>query len=192
MRSRADLYISVDIEADGPIPGRYSMLSIGLCCAARFDGTKFEPYDPQQETFYCELKPISAECVPEALRVSGLDREGLKRVGKEPNAAMGEAYSWVERVAGADRPVVVAFPLAFDWMFLYWYFVNFGPHGSPFEFSSALDIKTMLARSRNVVLDEAGKSGLPEELRGKTPHTHNALDDAIEQAEVFVNLWQRA
>jgi hypothetical protein len=33
-----DIYISGDIEADGPIPGRYSMLSFGLAVAATFDG----------------------------------------------------------------------------------------------------------------------------------------------------------
>jgi len=29
MRSKKEIYVSIDIEADGPIPGPYSMLSIG-------------------------------------------------------------------------------------------------------------------------------------------------------------------
>ena len=36
-----DVYISVDIEADGPIPGRYSMLAFGLAVAATYDGEMF-------------------------------------------------------------------------------------------------------------------------------------------------------
>lgn len=48
----------------------------------------------------------------------------------------------------------------------------------------------MIARARNIVFDHAGKDTLPSELKGRTPHTHNALDDSIEQAELFINLWQ--
>ena len=37
-----DIYISADIEADGPIPGRYSMLALGFSVAATFDGNDFQ------------------------------------------------------------------------------------------------------------------------------------------------------
>ena len=37
-----DVYISADVEADGPIPGPYSMLAFGLAVAATFDGATFE------------------------------------------------------------------------------------------------------------------------------------------------------
>jgi hypothetical protein len=71
--ARPDLYISGDVEADGPIPGPYSMLSFGLCVAGRFDGERFEAVDPTANTFYAELRPISAEAVPEALAVHTWD-----------------------------------------------------------------------------------------------------------------------
>ena len=35
---RTDVYVSADIEADGPIPGPYSMLSLGMCIAGEQDG----------------------------------------------------------------------------------------------------------------------------------------------------------
>ena len=38
------------------------------------------------------------------------------------------------------------------------------------------------------VLDELGKEQLPAELVPQRPHTHHALDDAVEQAELFQNL----
>jgi hypothetical protein len=41
-----------------------------------------------------------------------------------------------------------------------------------------------------VIIDDAGRNDLPAELRASHPHTHNALDDAIEQAEIFNRLWQ--
>jgi hypothetical protein len=56
--SQSDLYISADVEADGPIPGPYSMLSFGLAVAGRYDGDRFVAADPSRATFYAELRPI--------------------------------------------------------------------------------------------------------------------------------------
>lgn len=185
----ADLYISGDVEADGPIPGRYSMLSFGLCVAGRFDGSDFEARDPRVETFYAELRPISDKWDAQALAVSHLDREQLIETGRPPHEAMTDAASWVRRVACDDRAVFVGFPAVFDWMFLYWYFVAFANGGSPFDFSAVLDMKTMFQQKSRVVTSAAGLSDLPPSLRSKLPHTHNALDDAIEQGDVFARLF---
>jgi hypothetical protein len=101
--SSADVYFSCDIEADGPIPGPYSMVSFGLSVAGTYDGQTFEPHHPFARTFYAELKPISDEYVPEALAVSGLDRERLMREGQDPAVAMSAAAEWVREVAGAMK-----------------------------------------------------------------------------------------
>ena len=127
-----DLYISADIEADGPIPGPYSMLSFGLAVAGRYDGERFTAADPSEATFYAELRPIGDRYDPDALAVSGLDRDALARDGRDPSEAMDKAVAWVGEQAGDDRPVLVGFPLIYDWMFLYWYFERFARNGSPF------------------------------------------------------------
>ena len=183
-----DLYISADIEADGPIPGRYSMLSFGLVVAGRFDGATFEPCEPGLVTFYRELQPIADEFNPAALLAARLDRDKLRREGAEPADAMRAAAAWVAEQAGAARPVLVGFPVVFDWMFLHWYFVNF-IGDSPFGFSGALDTKTIYQQKARVTLDRAGRNDLPPELRSARAHTHNALDDAIEQAQIFNRLF---
>lgn len=185
---RPDIYISADIESDGPIPGRYSMLSFGLAVAATYDGETFAPRDPAAATFARELRPIAAEFVPEALAVSGLDRDRLEREGADPAEAMTEARDWVHAQAGGCRPVMVGYPIVFDWMFLHWYFVRFRG-SSPFGFSGAIDMKTMFQRKAGVTLDRAGRDDLPPELVPDRPHTHDALADAIEQAEIFNRLW---
>lgn len=182
-----DVYISADIEADGPIPGRYSMLSFGLVVAATFDGETFAPR-VEGETFYRELKPIGEHYLPEAIAASGLDRDELLRAGAEPAQAMRDATSWVESVAAGARPVLVGYPVVFDWMFLHWYFVAFCGE-SPFGFSGALDMKTIYQQKAHVPLDAAGRNDLPAELRAARPHTHNALDDAREQGEIFNKLF---
>jgi hypothetical protein len=184
-----DIYFSLDVEADGPIPGEYSMLSFGLALTARFDGERFEALDPSRETFYVELKPISDRFDQEALDVSSLDRDALIRDGRDPAAAMDDAGAWVRGLADGARPVLVGFPLVFDWMFAYWYFVRFAREGSPFDFSSGLDMKSMFQSKARVRLSDAGKEDLPERLRGEAEHTHHALGDAIEQAQIFQRLF---
>jgi hypothetical protein len=185
-----DIYISGDVEADGPIPGRYSMLSFGLVVAATFDGATFVP-QAEGETFYRELKPIGDQHLPAAVAASGLDPDELARTGTPPAEAMAGAAAWVEAVARGARPVLVGYPVVFDWMFLHWYFVTFCGE-SPFGFSGALDMKTTYQQKARVPLDKAGRQDLPVELRPSRPHTHNALDDAREQAEIFnkLFLWQ--
>ncbi|HEX4344605.1 MAG TPA: hypothetical protein VHZ31_03490 [Solirubrobacteraceae bacterium] len=82
----------------------------------------------------------------------------------------------------------MAYPVAFDWSFLYWYFERFAERGSPFGHSSCLDIRTLYQAIAGTVFDESGKDAMPAFLRPTAPHTHNALDDAVEQGQLFANL----
>ncbi len=187
MSNRRDLYISCDIEADGPIPGPYSMSSLGAAVAGTFDGSVFTAADPDEQTFYRELRPISPDFVPAAAAVAGLDRERLEREGADPAAAMADFARWVEDVAAGARPVFVAYPLGFDWMFVYWYLMRFAGR-SPFGHSSCLDVKTLYAVKAGVPITGTGKRSMPRHLHSRRRHTHNALDDAAEQADLFANL----
>src|SRR3979490_329291 len=86
-----DSYFSADVETEGPIPGRYSILSFALVYAGRFDGTHFERPQNLGLTFYREFKPISESFEPEALLVNGLDREQLLKTGEAPSRVMSDA-----------------------------------------------------------------------------------------------------
>jgi hypothetical protein len=185
----SDLYISVDVEADGPIPGPYSMLSFGMAVAGAFDGRTYRPAAIGEQTFYRELRPIGPSFEPDALAASGLDRERLRVEGADPSDAMTAASEWVGSVREHRRPVFVAYPLVYDWLFMYWYFKRFSKSGSPFGFSSAIDMKTMYAVKARVTIAKATKSQMPAEVLSSRPHTHNALDDALEQADMFNRLW---
>jgi hypothetical protein len=185
-----DVYFSADVETDGPIPGPYSILSFALVYAGSFDGRIFTPPDSHAQSFYRELRPISGDYQPEALRVNGLDRDRLCREGERPDTAMTEAAHWIKEIAGKGKPVLVAYPLSFDWSWLYWYFVRFSAEGSPFNHSLCFDIKTAFAVKAGIPIAEAGKSRLLPSLRPQKRHTHHALEDAVEQAEIFVNVFQ--
>jgi hypothetical protein len=187
---RVDAYFSADVETDGPIPGPFSMLSFALVFAGSFDGEKFVRPAAYAQHFYRELRPISPEFQLEALKVNGLDRDRLLREGDAPESALIEAAEWVRTTAGDCRPVLVAYPLSFDWSFLYWYFVRFLKDGSPFAHSQCFDIKTAFAVKAHIPIASAGRRHLMPKLRANGRHTHNALDDAIEQAEVFANLFE--
>lgn len=185
-----DVYFSVDVEADGPIPLVHSMLSLGACVAGTFDGRRFDRHDPSAATFYAELKPVSDEVDAAALAVSGLDREHLRQEGEDPAEAMTRFAAWVRDVADAGRPVLVAYPAAYDWPWVSAYLSRYAAGGSPFGFSGVLDMKTMYAVKAGVRIGKAVKRRMPAQLLSNRPHTHNALDDAVEQAELFANLME--
>ena len=187
---RVDIYFSADIETDGQIPGPNSMLSFALTYAGAFDGTKFYRPDNYDLSFYRELRPISDEYDAEALAVNGLDRSELLENGSDPIKAMTEAAEWVKHVSGQYDPVCVAYPLSFDWSWLYWYFVRFSRTGSPFGFSRCYDLKTAVAVKFGRTVSGSGRDRIPSNLRPNVNHTHHALDDAIEQAMIFANVFE--
>jgi hypothetical protein len=186
----ADAYFSADVETDGPIPGPFSMLSFAIVYAGSFDGRRFDRPQNYDRTLYRELKPISDQFEDEALRVNKIDRNRLCREGQPPETAMSEASRWVSEIAGGAKPVLVAYPLSFDWSWLYWYFVRFSLSGSPFGYSHCFDIKTALAVKARIPISESGRSRVHSSLRSKHLHTHHALGDAIEQAELFANIFE--
>ncbi len=190
---RPDLIFSADVEADGPIPGPYSMLSFGLCVIGVVAPDRtFIARDARANAFYRELRPISDDFLPQALGIGGLDRDRLVESGADPATAMTDAAEWVTGNATAEkmRPVLVGWPAAFDWMFLHWYWVTFCKVGDPFGHAGVLDIKTLAWWRTGFVLDRLAKSQLPAAIQPTSRHTHHALDDAVEQGELFVRLMQ--
>jgi len=143
---KIEIYISVDVETSGPIPGEYSLLSIG----ARSVG------HPEQN-FYSELKPINNNFIPKALEVNGLSMEKLKVSGEAPAAAMARFENWIIKMtAGKYRPVFTAFNATFDWMFTHWYFMKFLGR-DPFGISG-LDIKAYFMGKHQGLWGEAVKN----------------------------------
>jgi hypothetical protein len=186
-----DIYFSVDVESDGPIPGSFSMLSFALVAVATFDGASFMRLDPHGAARYWELQPIYERYEPAALAINGLDRGRLQREGVPPEQAMREAGEWVRGVAGIHRPVFVAYPAVFDWSFVHWYFMRFAG-ASPFGHGTCIDIRSLYIGASASTYDQSSMDHMAPELLPASPHTHNALDDAIEQGELFSNLFEWA
>lgn len=169
------------------------MLSFALVYAGSFDGVDYSRPDHFTCNRYVELRPISEAWQAEAMAVNGLDRSRLLREGTDPSVGMTETAEWVRDVAAGRRPILVAYPLSFDWTFLYWYFVSFSKSGSPFNHSGCFDLKTAFAVKADLPIARAGRDQVSASLLPNSPHTHHALDDATEQAALFANLfeWKR-
>jgi DNA polymerase III epsilon subunit-like protein len=137
------------------------------------------------QQFYIELKPITQAYVPAALAVSGLDRDVLMRDGVEPAVALQHFADWVHGVTGTPHtPVFVAFNAPFDWMFVHWYFVHFGVD-NPFGVS-AFDIKAYaMGKLALAQWADTSRSRLSTRVTHGQALTHNALDDAIVQAQTL-------
>lgn len=185
-----DVFFSADVETDGAIPGPYSMLSFALVYAGTYDGSTFSRPQKYTRSFYRELKPISEGFDPEALAINGLDRAQLTLSGVSPDKAMNEAFDWIQEFSGAGKPVLVAYPLSFDWTWLYWYFIRYSKRGSPFGHSRCFDLKTAVAIKTGRTISSSGRAKLPVRFTSDHPHTHHAVDDAIEQAEIFANIFE--
>lgn len=172
-----ETFISVDIEASGPIPGEYSMLALGACVVGATD-----------KNFYVELKPLSKNFDARALAVAGFDMEQLEREGIEPHRAMAEFDRWLKQVTPRDStPVFCGFPLAFDWMFVAYYFHRF-LRRNPFGYSG-FDFKSYSMGLRGAQWEESPLVQQPD----FTPAlTHNAREDAIVQAELLERLFKYA
>ena len=170
---KPETFVSVDIEAAGPVPSRYSMLAIGACLV-----------DDPQKTFYVELKPLHEAAIPRALAIGGLSLEELERTGTDAEEAMQRFADWIDTVVPPSRaPVFVGFNAPFDWMFVDDYFERF-EIANPFG-HSALDIKAYyMGRMGSTWAETSLKVLSPRYLEGR-PLSHNALDDARVQAELF-------
>ncbi len=171
-----EVYFSVDIESSGPIPGEYSLLALGSCLVV--DGIL-----GPSEKFYRELKPLNANYVPRALEVSGFDMNRLVREGMEPVKAMADFEGWILERSGRNRPIFLGFNATFDWSFVNWYFHKFLGR-NPFGISG-LDIKAYSMGKLSLRWGQTTKWQLNRKFRTIHKHTHNALDDAVEQAELF-------
>jgi ribonuclease T len=170
--SSKELYVSVDVETSGPYPPAFSMLSIGACVVGSAD-----------ESFYAELRPISVQTIPEAMKIIGKPLEHFESSGRDPKAALDDLESWVGSVRADKKPVFVGFNAAFDWSFVNWYFHTYLGR-NPFGIAP-IDVKSYFMGLSGSTWEETRSSAIPERFKGTTLPTHNALDDAKSQAEMF-------
>ena len=160
-------YVMVDIEADGPIPGDYSMVCLGAVIVEPGLG----------RTFKAQLRPISERWVPEALAVSGFTRQETLSF-EDPQEAMAGFETWLKE-NGDGRLLFISDNNGFDWQFVNWYFHHFLGR-NPFGHSS-----TNLGSLYKGMVKDTHQTF--KHLR-RTPHTHDPVDDAMGNAEALLHM----
>jgi len=178
--ARPEIYVSTDVEADGPIPGPHSMLSLASA-AYRADKTLIGTFSANLDTL------PGAAGHPETMEwwsKNPVAWAACRRDCRAPEAAMRDYLAWLLALPGS--PVFVGYPAAYDFMFVYWYLISFAGR-SPFS-HAALDIKTLAMALLKSDYRAASKRNMPPDWFDPLPHSHVALDDAIEQGALFCNM----
>lgn len=177
---KPEIYVSTDVESDGPIPGPHSMLSFASAAYTN-DKQLIDTFSANLETLPgATSHPTTQawwESQPQAWAAC---RENLE----SPLEAMQQYLSWLKKLPG--KPIFVGYPAAYDFMFIYWYLMKFTGE-SPFS-HSALDIKSYAMAMLKTEYRSSAKKHMPAHWFDKLPHTHVALDDAIEQGALFCNM----
>jgi hypothetical protein len=163
-------YVMVDVEADGPIPGDYSMVCFGAVVV--------EP--SLSRTFYGKLHPISERWIPEALAVSGFSRAETLTFD-DPQEVMASFDRWIQKNS-TGKPMFISDNSGFDWQYINWYFHHF-LGANPLGHSSTNLGSFYKGVVRNVFQNF-------KHLR-ITKHTHDPVDDAMGNAEAFIEIIRR-
>jgi len=179
--TKGEIYVSTDVETDGPIPGPHSMLSFGSAA--------YRPDKALLSTFSVNLETLDGACPHPVTAKWWSEHPDAWRACREdprpPSDAMQAYLAWLKALPG--KPVFVSYPGAFDFLFVYWYLIRFVGE-SPFS-HSALDIKTYAMAMLKRPYRDSTKRNMPRRWFDTLPHTHVALDDAIEQGALFCNMF---
>ena len=160
-------YVMVDVETDGPIPADYSMICLGAVVVD----------ENLDKRFYGQLKPISEQWIPDALKISGFSRNQTQQFD-DPKGVMEKFSAWV-KLSCTGTPLFISDNNGFDWQFVNYYFHHF-LGSNPFGFSS-----TNLGSLYKGLVKDTSKNF--KHLRN-TAHTHDPLDDAVGNAEALLQM----
>lgn len=189
MASSTKLYAHFDIEANGKCPGTASMLSLGIVFRTA-DGTDVDTF--QRNLFAREDRGVEERCMrefwdkqPEAWKFVNTGRVA-------PWTAMADLATLLRKLQTTFKIVWVARPAAYDWQWLKTYYDTFAPEGSPNIGFSAQCLSTLwwgYRKSTGMSDDEA--QALWDSMGGAASMTHNPLDDAAFQANIWHGLCAR-
>ena len=182
----SEVYFSLDIETDGPIPFKNSMLQMALAAFTLKDGVigtftrKLRSYPGAipdhacMAEFWYSTPDLTARY------------ESLADGAKDWMYTMLDCDTWIRNFAGLGKPVCCASPAGFDFTFFRCYMIAArGGNETPFK-HRCWDARSHAMGILGKEYSSCGKEGIPQSWRPKDlPHTHDALDDALEQAAQF-------
>lgn len=174
------MWVMLDVETTGPIPGRYSMFWFGAVIVEPELKYSFEGK-------LCPLFHAGYEGGPEnnkGLKLAGVSRQEIMQ-WPEPLETMSTFLEWLNHqrdVRGDDRIMLVSDNNGFDAMFINWYFHTYLEE-SPFGHSSTNLGSLYKGMEKNTRVNF--------KFLRKTAHTHNPVDDAMGNAEAMLHMIEK-
>lgn len=177
-----ELFISIDVETLGPCPGKHPMVELGAV-AFNINGIVIDSWHSKllRDGWETDSETMKWWHQPKNFPIF----EKLGDHARPPNYAMPDFLGWVEELGG--QPTIVAYPAGFDFSFLHFYLLYYVGRLKPLSFS-CIDIKTyVMAALKKRNYREVFKKKFPRAwFHSQLPHTHGALDDALEQGFMFI------
>jgi hypothetical protein len=175
-----EIYVSTDVESNGPIPGMYSMLS--------FASAAYLPDKTLVGTYAANLELLPGASEHPGTMAFWKNEAAAWEASRQdlqlPEKAMMEYVLWLKSLPG--KPVFVAYPVGYDFTLVYWYLMRFVGE-SPFG-HNGIDIRSYAMAMLKKGYKESGKRNMPKKWFDDIPHNHTALDDALEQGALFCNM----
>ena len=160
-------YFVVDVESDGQIIGKHSMVCFGV--------VRLTP--ALDITFYGKTKPISKDFVPSALAVSGFSREEHEKFD-DPFIVMDNFANWLKEHS-IGKPILISDNNGYDASWINYYFHVYH-HGNPFGWSSRRIGDLYCGMMKDTWANW-------KHLR-VTRHSHHPVDDAMGNAEALLKM----
>ena len=186
------VYVFVDVEVDGPDPGKNSLRSLAAVA--------FSAAGTELREFTRNLQPLKgAEPEPVTLRwwqSQPAPWAEITRDAEVPDLAMIAFAGWVQALPGA--PVFAAHPLVFDGSWMDWYLRRYtgtrlfgGPFAGRSLFVGAgIDIPSYVQAALGMDYFRE-RPDYPADLLDGFQHTHRALGDARGHAALYFNARRR-
>lgn len=194
------IYFSVDIETDGVVAGRNNMLSLGACAIDMETGNIVATF--KQNLSLVPDLIVDADTMnwwklhPEAYQAARKD-------ALPPSRVMDEFVMWVLNYSTPDS-IIFAWKPVMDLAFVRYYVHRFHSRGEYLTIHSifgrqgfGLDQKTLAALTLRQEYRKTKMDSLPDSVRLNDKnevieqHSHDALEDAMEQAHIFWNCVRR-
>jgi len=186
-------YVVCDIEADGPIPGPHSMMSLGAV-AVNKEGNIYGEF----EINFLPLKNAK----PHSKTMEWFNKNAPKALTYckinqvEPQEGMKLFGTWLLTL---PKPrVMAAHPAPLDFMWINWYIQTYlkdeleePPFTKPFfdnKGQGAFDIKSYAVAVLKKDFTNLHRDTYTKDLHDNTKHTHKAIDDAREYAKLLIKL----
>lgn len=183
----SETYVSLDIESTGPVPGLYSMIALGAAA--------FSQSGQELGCWTANLQELEgAGRHPDTMawwQTRPREWEQATRDQEDPATAMAAFSKWVQKLPG--KKIAAAWPAAFDFAFVNYYCHRF-TGGNPLGFA-CLDIRSLamgVTRSQGYYDLKQTEIQQMWQVAKQGLNAHVALDDAIEQGRLLVQLlrWQ--